>query len=134
MPKNKLCLQSIKSLLPWKPFYVVRDDIPSKEAQDKIHHLWFEWNSGNGVPLAALVIGNKYKKGSVTYPRATVVSLENVTLTTPNESTQRKHLYVYQGGTDYRVVVNGTIVDYASITKNASMNGASVSLSAVTSN
>jgi transposase len=52
MPKNKLCLQSIKSLLPWKPFYVVRDDIPPKEAQDKIHHLWFEWNPENSEPLS----------------------------------------------------------------------------------
>ena len=86
-----------------------------------------KWYSGNGVPLAALVIGNKYDTtGNATYPRVTTVTLDNVTLTTPNESTEREQLYVYQPSTTYAVTVNGSIVDYDSIRKNSNINGATI--------
>ena len=86
------------------------------------------WNNGNGVPLAALVIGNK----GTGYPRATNVSLEKVTLLTPSESSGRVKLYVYQANTTNTVSVSGTIVDYDSISKNSEMNEATVNLTAYT--
>lgn len=52
MPTNKLCLQSIKSLLPWKPFKLVKDEHQRNEEDEIIHHLWFELNEDNLEPMS----------------------------------------------------------------------------------
>jgi len=52
MPIIKMCLQSIKSLLPWKPFRLVKDEHHMNEHDEIIHHLWFELNEDNPDPLS----------------------------------------------------------------------------------
>ncbi len=87
------------------------------------------WGSGNEVPLAALVVGNR---GSETgYPYSKTAVLDNVTLSTPNENTVRKSIYVYQNeikdkNKDEIVVVAGNINGNYII--NEETNGANVSI------
>ena len=67
------------------------------------------WKEGNGVPLAALVIGDN----SSSYPFGTTVELEDVTLTN-KEKTTRRSIYVYQDNdekTTYPVKVTGSLED-----------------------
>ncbi len=80
-----------------------------------------DWEDGNKVPLAALVVGNRTEPGI--YPYATKVELSNVTLETSNENSVRKSIYVYQVNEDYPVSVTGDVK--ASWTVNDDMNGAS---------
>lgn len=63
------------------------------------------WLTGNAVPLAALVIGNR-TPNSYKYP--TTVTLDNVTLKT-GEKAVRKAMYVYQESDDYPVTVLGSL-------------------------
>lgn len=81
------------------------------------------WDTGNEVPLAAIVIGNR-TKNSDSYPYPTTVTLDNVTLSTPNESNVRKSLYVYQNNENYKVKVTGTVK--GEYTVNSITNGAEV--------
>ena len=64
-----------------------------------------KWVSGNGVALAALVIGDK---NTSAYPFGTTVELDNVELKIA-ETGVRKSLYVYQDGEDWPVLVTGTV-------------------------
>ena len=73
------------------------------------------WKSGNEVPLAALVIGNR-TSSAYSYP--TSVELDNVTLKAPEKNKAEKPyygIYVYQckqsDGDSYPVSVEGTISD-----------------------
>lgn len=75
------------------------------------------WGSGNEVPLAAVVIGNR----SGSYPYATNVKFEGSNTLTINETTVRKQLYVYQANTAYTVKVSGAD---SSWTVNTERNGA----------
>lgn len=61
------------------------------------------WGTGNAVPLAALVIGNR-TPNSYKYP--TTVTLDEVTLKT-GEQVVRKAMYVYQKDENYPVTVSG---------------------------
>ncbi len=63
------------------------------------------WGEGNGVALAALVIGDK-NTGS--YPFGTTVELDNVELIIAEEEV-RKSLFVYQDGENWPVLVTGTV-------------------------
>ncbi len=63
------------------------------------------WGEGNGVALAALVIGDK---NTGAYPFGTTVELDNVELKIA-ETTVRKSLYVYQDGENWPVLVTGTV-------------------------
>lgn len=95
------------------------------------HYENCDWETGNGVPLAALVIGNK--GGAYAYP--TTVELSNVTLKV-GESAVRKGLYIYQADKD--ATVNKVTVSTAAgsdalsagsvATINTSVNGATVSV------
>ena len=69
------------------------------------------WSIGNRVPLAALVIGNRDTAG---YPNEVTVNLDNVTLSTPNDNSERKLMYVYQSEKDHNVTVSGTISELLS--------------------
>ena len=69
------------------------------------------WGSGNDVPLAALVIGNRDTAG---YPNKVNVNLDNVTLSTPNDNSERKLMYVYQSEGGHKVTVSGTISELLS--------------------
>ena len=72
------------------------------------------WSSGNEVPLAAIVIGNR----SGSYQYATKVTfVGSNTLEHRNENDVRKDLYVYQNDSTHTVTVDG------SIDKNWSVNG-----------
>ena len=64
-----------------------------------------DWKTGNEVPLAALVIGNR----SNAYKYPTTVTLDNVKLSTPNEESERKLMYVYQNEGAPEVTVRGTL-------------------------
>lgn len=76
------------------------------------------WIDGNGVALAALVIGDN-NTGS--YPFGTTVELDNVELKIA-ETTVRKSLYVYQDGENWPVLVTGTVK--GDFTINPDTNGA----------
>ena len=80
------------------------------------------WGSGSEVPLAALVIGNRTLNS---YKYSTTVTLDNVTLSTPNERAVRKSIYVYQNDTTNTVTVTGNIKGEYTI--NGDFNGAEVS-------
>ena len=80
------------------------------------------WVDGNGVPLAALVIGDN----STSYPFGTTVELDDVTLKISEDATQHKGIYVYQDGDDYPVVVTGFINGIGTV--NSDTNGAAFSL------
>ena len=69
------------------------------------------WGIGNRVPLAALVIGNRDTAG---YPNEVTVNLDNVKLSTPNDNSKRKLMYVYQSKKDHNVTVSGTISELLS--------------------
>ena len=69
------------------------------------------WGSGNEVPCAALVIGNRDTAG---YPNEVNVNLDNVTLSTPNDNSERKLMYVYQSEGGHKVTVSGTISELLS--------------------
>lgn len=85
------------------------------------------WSSGNEVGLASLVIGNS-SSTDTSYPRATIVTLEDVTLKTA-EGYAGKHIWVTQGGTDHKVTASGTVnvEEGVTITHNDSLNSADVS-------
>lgn len=76
------------------------------------------WIDGNGVALAALVIGDN-NTGS--YPFGTTVELDNVELKIA-ETTVRKSLYAYQDGENWPVLVTGTVK--GDFTINPDTNGA----------
>lgn len=78
-----------------------------------------DWGVGNGVPQAALVIGNRSSNGSYPYP-TTVTFGNNVKLECTD--TKNKNLYVYQASEEYPVTVSGA-VDSA-WTVNDDMHGA----------
>lgn len=84
-----------------------------------------DWEDGNGVPLAALVIGNK----NGAYKYTTKATLENVTLKV-GESSLRKglHIWQYNEEIDRAVTVTGTLSDNSVATMNTSVNGAAVSI------
>ena len=63
-----------------------------------------KWGTGNEVPCAALVIGNR-TDNSYRYP--TTVSLDNVTLSSTDET--RNLMYVYQNEGAPEVTVSGTL-------------------------
>ncbi len=65
-----------------------------------------KWGTGNEVPCAVLVIGNR-TDNSYRYP--TTVSLDNVTLSSTDET--RKLMYVYQNEGAPEVTVSGTLKD-----------------------
>ncbi len=79
-----------------------------------------KWVSGNGVALAALVIGDK---NTGAYPFGTTVELDNVELKIA-ETTVRKSLFVYQDGENWPVLVTGTVK--GDFTINSETNGAVV--------
>ena len=79
--------------------------ISSGDRTDYTDYSNIEWSAGNEVPLAALVIGNR----SNAYKYPTTVTLDNVTLSTPKEETERKLMYVYQSEGAPEVTVRGTL-------------------------
>ena len=81
------------------------------------------WGSGNEVPLAALVVGNRTDNS---YRYSTTVTLDNVTLSTPNENTVRKSIYVYQNDTTNTVTVTGNIKGECTVNAENTRNGALV--------
>lgn len=82
------------------------------------------WSSGNEVPLAAIVIGNR----SGSYPYPTVAKLDGITISAPEKNTVGKEyygLYVYQNDATNTVNVAGTIKDFEKVRINKdSMNNA----------
>ncbi len=80
------------------------------------------WGSGNEVPLAALVVGNR----SGSYQYKTNVELKDVELSTPYENTVRKSIYVYQNDTTNTVTVTGNIKGECTINEENTRNGALV--------
>lgn len=80
------------------------------------------WSVGNGVPLAALVIGNKNKA----YGYPTTVTFEGTNTLGVGETDVRKQIWVYQANKldkeDRTVTVKGTMDK--TWTTNADMNGA----------
>lgn len=79
--------------------------ISSGDRTDYTDYSNIDWGAGNEVPLAALVIGNR----SNAYKYPTTVTLDNVTLSTPKEETERKLMYVYQNEGAPEVTVRGTL-------------------------
>lgn len=83
------------------------------------------WGSGNEVPLAALVIGNR---SSSAYAYPTSVKLESVVLKAPENNSKGKAyfgLYVWQNSDSYPVSVSGTINAESTINKvNSNKNSA----------
>ncbi len=80
------------------------------------------WEDGNEVPLAALVVGNR----SNSYRYQTNVELKDVELSTPNENTVRKSIYVYQNDTTNTVTVTGNIKGEYTVNEENTRNGALV--------
>lgn len=62
-----------------------------------------DWQSGNGVPNAAIVIGNR--GGAYAYPTKVTFSGSNTLTATENGN----HLYVYQNNTTNTVTVTGAV-------------------------
>lgn len=90
-----------------------------KTDYEDVDSLDTKWGEGNGVALAALVIGDN-NTGS--YPFGTTVDLDNVELKIA-ETTVRKSLYVYQeAGGEWPVLVTGTVK--GNFTINPDTNGA----------
>ena len=86
-----------------------------------------DWKSGNEVPLAALVIGNR----SSSYKYPTVVKLEDVVISAPEKNKSNKDyygIYIYQNDATNTVNVSGTVKDYEKIKINDKKNGATVSV------
>lgn len=75
------------------------------------------WGSGNEVPCAALVVGNR---SSSAYAYPTTVNLDNVTLVAPEE--YPSDIYVYQNNESNSVSVGGSFAQKVRV--NAEKNGA----------
>lgn len=97
--------------------HLIKDSILETTGANNIssEYISSAWRSGNEVPLAALVIGNR--SGSA-YNYPTSVKLDNVTLKAPEKNKADKPyygIYVYQckqsDGNSHHVSVEGTISD-----------------------
>lgn len=100
------------------------------------HSTWVDyssqnWSSGNAVPLAALVIGNR----SNSYPYGSTVTMTNVTVEAPAQSyfdtpVEYYGVYIWQNKAEEPVVVNGTLNEGAGSEAatfiNTEMNGADI--------
>lgn len=85
------------------------------------------WNSGNEVPLASLVIGNR----SGSYQYKTSVELNNVTINNPDKNNAEKgyySMYVYQNDTNNTVSVTGTLSSNSKSKVNDNKNNATYSV------
>ncbi len=91
------------------------------------------WGSGNEVPLAAIVAGNR---SSSAYGNPTDMELENVTITlvkdTNNASKPYHAIYVYQNNDEakYQVSVTGTLAAESATNVNEDKGGATYSVTA----
>ncbi len=83
-----------------------------------------DWGSGNAVPNAAIVIGNR---GTGAYKYSTTVTFEGTNKLTASENGNQ--LYVYQASTDYPVKVSGDI--NGDWTVNENINGAEYPLAKI---
>ena len=100
------------------------------------HSTWADyssqnWATGNGVPLAALVIGNR----SNYYPYGSTVTMTNVTAESPAHSyfetpVEYYGVYIWQNKAEEPVVVSGTLNEGAKSEAasfiNTEMNGADI--------
>ena len=84
-------------------------------------YLGTDWGTGNDVPVAALVVGNKNSGDS--YPYGTTVKLDGVTFTAPGNV---YGIYVYQNNNnpDEAVSVSGTVTALPTVNETSTMNGA----------
>ena len=78
-----------------------------------------DWATGNGVPVAALVVGNRNSGES--YPYGTTVTLDGVTFTAPGNV---YGIYVYQNKPEEAVSVKGTVTALPTVNETSTMNGA----------
>lgn len=86
------------------------------------------WGSGNEVPLASLVIGNR---SSSAYKYNTSVELNNVTINNPDKNDAGKDyysIYVYQNDTNNTVSVTGTLSSNSKSNVNDNKNNATYSV------
>lgn len=85
------------------------------------------WKSGNEVPLASLVIGNR----SSSYQYKTSVELNNVTINNPDKNKDNRtyySIYVYQNDTNNTVSVTGTLSSTSQNKVNTEKNSADYSV------
>ena len=83
-------------------------------------YLGTDWGTGNDVPVAALVVGNKNSGDS--YPYGTTVELDGVTFTAPGNV---YGIYVYQNKPNEEAVsVTGTVTARPTVNETSTMNGA----------
>lgn len=87
-------------------------------APENDEYLDNEWATGNGVPVAVLVVGNRNSGSS--YPYGTTVTLDSVTFTAPEDVLG---IYVYQNKDEEAVSVKGTVTALPSVNTD-SMNDA----------
>lgn len=80
-----------------------------------------DWGTGNDVPVAALVVGNKNSGDS--YPYGTTVALDGVTFTAPENV---YGIYVYQNNNnpEEAVSVSGTVTALPTVNETSTRNGA----------
>lgn len=78
-----------------------------------------DWDTGNGVPCAALVVGNRNSGNS--YPYGTTVTLEGVTFEAPEGVYE---IYVYENKEEEAVIVDGFVPTLPFVNEKDTMNGA----------
>ena len=106
--------------------HITNSTLEAKGVESADDYLDGDWGTGNSVPLAALVIGNR---SASAYKHPVSVDLENVTITVPaiGSSSTYHGIYVYENSEKYPVSVSGSCA--SATTVNAEKNGAAFNVS-----